>query len=156
MEIEDLLNEMVALNLHTVIWNVTCRSSLFLEDIDWFSILIAPSKFEAPHKGPYYLSKDLLTDIDLAVISSDKWTLNFSSNYFDKYNCSALCEPCIPLKGTHSFTATFRWTYGDFACIGLAWSSFKGTNLLIGKDGFNSWGYESSDGGIYLNNSGKS
>ena len=35
--------------------------------------------------------------------------------------------------------------------IGLAYSTFTGSNQLIGWSGNNSWGYVGHDGGIYLN-----
>ena len=59
IEIEALLKDMVSLNLHTMIKKVSCISSFDKNQNDKLAALIAPSKFTAPLKSIYVLSKTL-------------------------------------------------------------------------------------------------
>ena len=57
--IETVLKEMVSLNLHTMFKEVSCISSFDQTQKDKLSSLVAPSKFAAPSKSIYVLSKTL-------------------------------------------------------------------------------------------------
>ena len=57
--IEAMLKDMVSLNLHTMIKEVSCISSFNQDQQDELSALIDPCEFSAPSKSMYVLSKTL-------------------------------------------------------------------------------------------------
>ena len=69
-----------------------------------------------------------------------KWT--------EDWGDSVLCEPCIPLEGTYSFSAIYTNNAGGYhEYIGIAWSTFiKSGGSYIGDSGLNSWGYDGKTG----------
>ena len=90
-------------------------------------------------------------------VSDDGLTYKCISSW--PFKNSVLCEPCIPIEGTHFISATYTsnrtgwefiiWIKQHF--IGLAWSSFISSNWVIGYDENNSWGYCGEYGGIFCN-----
>ena len=72
--IESMLKEMVSLNLHMMIKEVSCISSFKQEQINKLAIIIAPSTLTAPSKSIYVLSKTLQTDPKWMSVSKDRLT----------------------------------------------------------------------------------
>ena len=57
--IETALKEMVSLNLHTILEEVSCISSFDQNQKDILATIIDPCEFSAPSKSIYVLSKTL-------------------------------------------------------------------------------------------------
>jgi len=95
------------------------------------------------------LSKTLVTDPDKITLSSDSLSYKYTDST-ESFN-SVLCEPVIPLEGTHSFSAIYTSDKNGGELIGLAQSTFVEKGWIIGYSANNSWAYRGDDGGIYLN-----
>ena len=79
---------------------------------------IAPSKLTSITTGKYILSNTLQTDPEKVSISPDGLNYKFKNETY--FHTSVLCEPCIPLEGAHSFSATYISSKEGYEAIGLA------------------------------------